>query len=82
MTLLQKQKWKELDALLSKTGFGGYYDLLECLKSAITNIIEYFPFKDPMKEDFREELRGEKDLETVVQLLNAITNRLSEFEET
>jgi len=30
---LTKDEWDKLDTLLGKHGFGGYYDLLECLKS-------------------------------------------------
>lgn len=32
MTRLSKDDWNQLDDLLGKHGFGGYYDLVECLK--------------------------------------------------
>ena len=30
---LSKEDWDKLDTLLGKHGFGGYYDMVECLKS-------------------------------------------------
>ena len=32
MTRLSYEDWNTLDTLLSRHGFGGYYDLIECLK--------------------------------------------------
>lgn len=32
MTRLSKDDWNLLDGLLGRHGFGGYYDLVECLK--------------------------------------------------
>ena len=29
---MQYKEWEQLDDLLSKEGFGGYYDLVECIK--------------------------------------------------
>ena len=34
-TKLPYQEWDQLDTLLGKHGFGGYYDLVECLKVAL-----------------------------------------------
>lgn len=38
MTLLSKEDWEQLDSLLSKVGFGGYYDLTQLLKMTISNL--------------------------------------------
>lgn len=35
---LPKAKWEQLDGLLGEHGFGGYYDLVECLKIVGGNI--------------------------------------------
>lgn len=35
---LSKKDWNKLDELLSKHGFGGYYDLIECLKDIARRI--------------------------------------------
>jgi len=32
MTRLSREDWNLLDDLLGRHGFGGYYDLVECLK--------------------------------------------------
>jgi len=32
MTRLSKEDWDKLDDLIGQHGFGGYYDLVECLK--------------------------------------------------
>jgi len=29
---MERKEWEELDRLLGLEGFGGYYDLVECLK--------------------------------------------------
>ena len=38
MNRLSYQEWEQLDTLLSKHGFGGYYDMLECLKMIIKDL--------------------------------------------
>ncbi len=35
---LSKEDWDHLDTLLGKHGFGGYYDLIECLKTVLSRI--------------------------------------------
>ena len=37
-TFLSKEEWDQLDTLLGKHGFGGYYDLVECLKTVLSRI--------------------------------------------
>jgi len=59
MSRLSKEEWNQLDNLLSKHGFGGYYDLLECLKMILCRVA-----KGKIKRE--EEI---KDLKTVVELL-------------
>lgn len=35
---LSRTDWDQLDTLLGKHGFGGYYDLVECLKMVLTDL--------------------------------------------
>lgn len=35
---LSREDWQKLDALLSKIGFGGYYDLIELLRMTAHNL--------------------------------------------
>ena len=37
-TRLIREEWDQLDTLLGKHGFGGYYDLVECLNIMAQNI--------------------------------------------
>ncbi len=49
---LSRGDWAELDSLLGKHGFGGYYDLVECLRMVAGDLgitstgIELFPEHD------------------------------------
>ena len=38
MTRLSYHEWNQLDNLIGKHGFGGYYDLIECLKDVATHL--------------------------------------------
>ena len=58
---LSKEDWSKLDEILGRHGFGGYYDLVECLKTVIEKI-----GRDKLKSDWKEKIR---DLPTVVRLL-------------
>ena len=35
---LSREEWNQLDNLLGKHGFGGYYDLVECLKIVLIDL--------------------------------------------
>ena len=35
---LSREEWYQLDTLIGKHGFGGYYDLVECLNIMAENI--------------------------------------------
>lgn len=60
---LSKEEWEKLDELLGKHGFGGYYDLVECLKGVLSKI--------------RPELDQNqiRDLPTVVKTLMRVTSK-------
>ncbi|MDH5441530.1 MAG: hypothetical protein OEZ48_00215 [Candidatus Bathyarchaeota archaeon] len=58
---LSKDDWNKLNDLLSKHGFGGYYDLVECLKTVLRRIGDR-----KLKEGWDQEV---KDLPGVVRLL-------------
>lgn len=62
---LSKDEWNILDKLLSKHGFGGYYDLVECLKMVLEKIED-----GKLQSNWRLNI---KDLPTVVQCLLAVT---------
>lgn len=36
---LSREDWDKLDDLLGKHGFGGYYDLVECLKMVLRKLV-------------------------------------------
>ena len=38
MDRLSYNNWRQLDTLIGKHGFGGYYDLIECLKDVATHL--------------------------------------------
>ena len=54
---LSQEDWDTLDDLLAKHGFGGYYDLVECLKGVI------------LKFRKNADLFEVRDLPTVVRIL-------------
>ena len=60
-TRLSKEEWAKLDDLLGRHGFGGYYDLVECLKTSLERVTR---LTDPgfCADDV-------KDLPTVVKAL-------------
>lgn len=58
MTKLSKEDWNQLDDLLAKHGFGGYYDLVECLKMVLSRMTAG-----------HADSRMIKDLSTIVHLL-------------
>jgi len=63
---LSERDWEELDRLLSKHGFGGYYDLVECLKMVYSRITQ---------KPLPAHLVGRVDLPTVTKALLAVTSK-------
>ena len=63
---LSKDDWEELDRLLSLHGFGGYYDLVECLKMVYSRITQ---------KPLPAHLVGRVDLSTVTKALLAVTSK-------
>jgi len=61
---LNKEDWKLLDKLLSKIGFGSYYDCTQVLKDAIYNL----------KPELQCKLEKENDLHKLIILLSKITH--------
>ena len=59
---LSKTDWNTLDDLLGKVGFGGYYDLVEVLK---TIIIKFSP-------SMKNAIQNETDLCTLIMVLSNI----------
>lgn len=56
---LNREDWNQLDTLLYKVGFGGYYDLMECLRLIVSKL----------EPRLTEEVENEKDLHTLVLLI-------------
>lgn len=70
---LNKEDWKKLDELLSKIGFGGYYDLVECLKTILRNL----PYKNVK---FYELADKESSIEVLVKLILLIQRLLKRIQ--
>ena len=69
---LTKEEWEHLDSLLGKLGFGGYYDLMELLRQTASNLTERFlPSEEQPK--MNEQIMNEKDLKTLVTLVNYLS---------
>ena len=62
---LSKEDWTQLDKLLGKVGFGGYYDLVECLRMAIINLAP----------EISNDIQKESDIQVLVTLLIKVSKR-------
>ncbi len=71
---LNKEDWKKLDELLSKIGFGGYYDFVECLKIILKNLT----LKRIDNIKFDELLNKETDIYKLINLILKIQRLLKE----
>ena len=66
---LTPEDWDKLDDLLGKHGFGGYYDLVECLKMAIDDILKALGRN-------KEKLPEIKDLPSAVHVIGVLSSQL------
>lgn len=62
---LPKEEWEELDRLLGKHGFGGYYDLVESLKVVLGRVEN-----GKLERNWEDQM---KSLPDVVNALLAVT---------
>ena len=62
---LSREEWDRLNELLGKHGFGGYYDLVESLKTVLKRV-----GKGKLKKNWEIEI---KDLPSIVRLLMEVT---------
>ena len=69
---LSKEEWTLLDKLLSKLGFGGYYDLVECIKQAI------FDINSKTNMFIKKNVRENTNLVVLVKILNRNAQKLKE----
>ena len=69
---LTKEEWEQLDSLLSKVGFGGYYDFMELLKVTAYNLIDKIKDKNNQR-CWVETVSTEKDLKTLMTLVNFLS---------
>jgi len=68
---LNKKDWNELDRLLGKIGFGGYYDCIEVLRSTASKLAK----DKKLTEDFQDFIREEDDLQILIVLINQLARR-------
>ena len=62
---LSKEDWVQFDLLLGKIGFGGYYDFVECLKMAITNLVP----------ELHDVIQKESDIQILIALLLKVSKK-------
>jgi len=70
---LNRDDWEELDRLLGLEGFGGYYDLVECLKDIAKSWID--DVKDQLKnyKEIVDKLNEIKTMKSAVNFLQAFS---------
>ena len=71
---LTTEEWETLDTLIGKHGFGGYYDLIECLKISIQDMLKVLG-KDKIK------VPPINDLPSAVHVINLLSSQLKEMEQ-
>jgi 5-methylcytosine-specific restriction endonuclease McrBC regulatory subunit McrC len=60
---LSKEEWTQFDGLLGKLGFGGYYDLMACLKMIVMNLTP------EINQGQKDIIGKEYDMQTLVLLI-------------
>jgi len=65
---LPKDQWNQLDKLLGKIGFGGYYDCIEVLRSIAIKLSD-------KNEDLIEKIREEDDLLVLILVISKLSGR-------
>ena len=70
---MNRDDWEELDRLLGLEGFGGYYDLVECLKDIAKSWID--DVKDQLKnyKEIVDKLNEIKTMKSAVNFLQAFS---------
>jgi len=74
MTKLTKEEWSQLDLLLSKIGFGGYYDVMEVLRMSASNLAKRMLETEEDRQKWKKTIEGEKDLRTLILLISYLSN--------
>jgi len=69
---MQYKEWEQLDDLLSKEGFGGYYDLVECIKDPLRKLATDLGHSE-------EVINAISDINTIKKAINELY-KLSEVE--
>ena len=64
---MNREDWDELDRLLGLEGFGGYYDLVECLKDIARSLVN--DVKDELT-DFEKITSKVDDIKTIKGAVN------------
>lgn len=67
---MKYSEWQQLDDLLSKEGFGGYYDLVECIKDSTVSIAK----KLEMGEKVIDAIYEVKNLKKAIAFLQAVAD--------
>lgn len=74
MTKLYGEDWKKLDDLLGKVGFGGYFDMVETLKTIASNLAKKLLETEEDKDKWYATIKEEKDILTLVLLIAYLAN--------
>lgn len=69
---LKYDEWEQLDKLLRRFGFGGYYDMLEVIKCAADDVAAHLG----IDHEIRNKFMAEQDLRIVVDYLSRLARRL------
>lgn len=68
---MNREDWNKLDELLGKEGFGGYYDLVECLKDIARDWINDVKDDFPLFEKIIYKVDDIKTIKSAVSFLHA-----------
>ena len=71
---LTKEQWNQLDTLLGKIGFGGYYDLMELLRQTGWNLTKIISDWETRQKWYKT-IEEEKDMVTLVTLINWLSSK-------
>ena len=72
---MDRDDWEKFDDLFMKSGYGGYYDFVECLRMYAEAWADDLIVDDTEREAFLTQLRDAKTLYTVERKLMALYYR-------
>lgn len=78
MGRIPRSEWIQLDDLLHKVGFGGYYDLMEVLKITAKNLLVIFESHQKYA-DLLALVEEEDDLEAIVLFIERLSSEVVDY---